>query len=84
MDAHCCKVFRTGLLIPFACRKQGFEWYASSMEAGTTGWTLVNQGYMSSKLRGANSGNIATWTRTDYEYINCRGNVSDYHTFSSF
>jgi hypothetical protein len=72
------------LLISIACRKQGFEWYAASMETGTTRRTLVNQGYTASKLCGANSGYITSWTRTEHEYVHSCGNISDYHTFHSF
>jgi hypothetical protein len=84
MDAHRGKFFRASLLKTFGRGKQGFEWYTSSMKAGTTWRALVNQGYMPSKLRGADGGNVTARSRTKYEYVNCRGHISDYHTISSF
>jgi hypothetical protein len=54
------------------------------METGTTRQALVDQSYMSSKLRGTDRGNVATWACTEHEYVNRRGNISDYHTVSSF
>jgi hypothetical protein len=84
MDAHSGKFFRSSLLVPFARREQRLEWNTSLMETGTTGHATFDQRYMSSKLCSADRGNVAAWSRTEYEYVNCRGNISDYHTISSF
>jgi hypothetical protein len=54
------------------------------METRTARQALVDQGYMSSKLRGADRGNVAAGSRTEYEYVDSRGNISNYHTISSF
>src|SRR3989442_15540598 len=81
MDAHRAEFFLASLRVTFGCGKQRFKWNASSKEAGTTGRALVNQGDVPSKLRGADCGNVATRTRTEYEYVNCCGNISDYHIF---
>jgi hypothetical protein len=84
MNAHCSEFFRASLLVSFAYRKQGFEWNASSMETRASRHSVFDQCYMSSKLRGADRGNVAAWACTKYEYVNCRCNISDYHTISTF
>jgi hypothetical protein len=84
MDANRGKIFRASLFVPFASRKQSFEWNASLMETGTTWQALVDQSYMSSKLRGTDRGNVATWACSEHEYVNRSGNISDYHAISSF
>jgi len=54
------------------------------METRTTRQALVDQGYMSSKLRSADRGNVAAWACAEHKYVDCRGNISNYHTISSF
>jgi hypothetical protein len=54
------------------------------METRTTRQALVDQGYMSSKLRSADRRNVAAWACAEHKYVDCRCNISDYHTISSF
>jgi hypothetical protein len=84
MDANGSEFFRSSLLVPFARGEQSLEWNTSLMETGTTRQATVDQRYMSSKLCSADRRNVAARSRTEYEYVNCRGNISDYHTISSF
>jgi hypothetical protein len=39
---------------------------------------------MPSKLGSADRGNVTSWTGAEYEYVNSRGNISDYHRHASF
>src|SRR6266566_87107 len=84
MDAHCGKFFLARLLQTFGRGKQSFERNTPPQETGTPWWSRVNQGYMPPQLCCTDRGDVATWTSAEYEYVNCRSYISDYHRNASF